>query len=608
MYLILEFNLAYKFFGMKNRYFIIGTLIAMAAMVSCKKNGLLDPKTEPLSEDKVFADSALTINFLNPIYAATGMDVHPQRNDLVSNAGASDNNASLEEFTTNCRSGYGGLTTFLQGASSPSSGPFFATYAAYYQKIRLANKFMSNLPKAPLSAAKKKTLNAEARFLRAFYYQALVRLYGGIQLMGDDASDEFPTYEYKRNTYKECVDYIASEYDQAAADLPSSLTLDAVDYGRATSGACKALKARLFITAASPLFNGSPVSTNPSVASLVAYSVTYDQNLWQKAADACKAVIDLPEYALVIDHTLPAYPGNGFWKMFVENRKNTEYIFAYNIARGKTIENYWFPWSLTGRGSGTTYSNPSENMVRSFGMRNGKAITDQNSGYVASNPYVNRDPRFYYSIIYDQAQVSDRVSNVMKPVTIQTQRSTNLPIEDGIAQYKTVTGYYNRKMCNDRLPYNSLNVDRAYPIIRLAEIYLGYAEALNETGQVEQAVTWVNKIRDRAGILPGADNRYGIPAGISKESLRDIIRNEYKVELFQEGHFYYDTRRWKTAEQTESEGILGMRVYKEQNGTTNMETFVTLTTIFIAPQMYFVPLPTAEISKSKGLLIQNPGW
>jgi hypothetical protein len=593
---------------MKYRYFIIGALVAMSAMVSCKKNGLLDPKTEPLTEANVFADSALTMNFLNPIYAATGMDVVYQRNDLVSNAGASDNNASLEEYTTNARSGYGGIGSFLQGSSSPSSGPFFATYAAYYQKIRLANKFVINLPKSPLSAAKKKRVAAEARFLRAFYYQALVRLYGGVQLMGDEASDDFPTYEYKRNTYKECVDYIASEYDKAALDLPSSITLDAVDYGRATSGACMALKARLFITAASPLFNGSPVAANAAAAPLVAYSATYDESLWQKAAAACKVIIDRPEYALVVDNTLPGYPGNGFWKMFVESRKNTENIFVYNIPRGTQLEDIWFPWSITGRNANTTYSNPSENMVRSFGMANGKAITDPTSGYLTATPYVNRDPRFYYSIIYDQALMSDRISNVMKPITIETDRATNLPIADGIVSYKTVTGYYNRKMCNDRLPYNSLTVDRAYPIMRLAEIYLGYAEALNELGQTEQAVTWINKIRDRAGIIPGADNRYGIAAGITKENLRTIIRNEYRVELFQEGHFFYDTRRWKTAEQTEAEGISGMKVYKEADGTKTLAPFITMTTVFLSPQMYFVPIPTAEILKSNGLLIQNPGW
>lgn len=594
---------------MKNRYYyILGAAIAMTVMfASCKKGGVLDPKTEPLSEDKVFADSTLTNNFLNSIYATTGMDIVFQRNDLVSNGGASDNNGNLDDLSTNNRSGYDGQNAFLKGTSSPSSGPFLATYAAYYKKIRATNKFMNNLPASPLSAAKKKRLNAEAKFLRAFYYQALVRLYGGVQLMGNDASDDFPTYVYKRNTYKECVDYIAAEYDAAALDLPTSLTLDAVDYGRATSGACKALKARLLITAASPLFNGSPVTADAAMRPLVAYSAAYDVSLWKKAADACKAVIDLPEYALVVDNSLPAYPGNGFWKMFVNGRKNSEYIFTYNVGKGKALENAWFPRSL-GTVVSATYSNPSENVVKAFGMNNGKAITDPASTYQAANPYVNRDPRFYYSIIYNQAMVSDKNTTVLKPISIYTDRVAGTTTPDGITAYYTRSGYYSRKMCNDRVPFASLSVDRAYPIIRLAEIYLGYAETLNELGQTEQAVTWLNKIRDRAGIFPGGDGRYGIASGIGKDDLRTIIRNEYRVELYQEGHWFYDTRRWRTAEQTESEGVNGTKAYKESNGSFTYTSFVALPTTFISPQMYFVPIPDSEIRKSKGSLIQNPGW
>ncbi|WP_443943667.1 RagB/SusD family nutrient uptake outer membrane protein [Pedobacter sp. AW1-32] len=594
---------------MKNRFFIAISLVLLFTANACKKASFLDPATEPLSEAEVFADSALTNNFLNTVYAATGMDIVPLRNSLVSNSGASDNNGNLEDLTTNNASGFSGQNSFLTGGSSSTSGPFYATYAAYYQKIRAANKLLFYLPTTPLSAAKKTRLAAEARFLRAFYYQALIRLYGSVQLMGDDASDDFPTYEYRRNTYQECVDYIAAEYDIAARDLPSSLEQIATDYGRATSGACYAMKARLLLTAASPLFNGSPVTTDAQIAPLVSYTVSYDQNLWQKAADALKAVIDLPEYALVVDNSLPNYPGNGFWKMFTESRKNSEYIYVFNIAQGKVLENYWFPRSLgTSPYSGATFSNPTEHIVNAFGMNNGKAITDPSSGFSPSSPYLNRDPRFYYSIIYNQALVSDRTTTELKPISIYTNRTTGITTPDGITAYYTKTGFYSRKMCNDRLPLSTLNVDRAYPIIRLAEIYLGYAEALNELGRTEEAVTWLNRIRERAGILPGSDRRYGVSAGISKEALRILLQNEYRVEFYQEGHWFYDTRRWRTAEQTEAQGVTGTRVYLEANGTYTYSSFVHLSTVFIYPQMYFVPFPRTEILKSYGSLHQNPGW
>jgi len=600
---------------MKNKIFTSILVIAGSLLIySCKKGSSLDPKVEPLTEEKVFADSAMTFNFLNNLYWNTGLDIHSYRNTIGgatgTGPGSSDWNDSFETLTSNAASGYSGQDAFLKGTATSTSHPLLAMWALMYRKIRGANKFMANVGSSPISAGRKKVLTAEARFLRAFYYQMLTRYYGGVQLVGDLISDDFPTYEYKRNTYKECVDYIASEYDKAAADLPSSATIEAINYGRATSGACKALKARLLVAAASPLFNGSPASTDASIAPLIAYSTSYDASLWQKAADACKAVIDLPEYALVVDNSLPAYPGNGFWKLFTGGRKNSEFIFVYNLAAGgKTLETAWFPRSISGAGD-LTYMNPTQNVVDAFGMANGKLISDGASGYNVLDPYKNRDPRFYYSILYNQATMTNRTTTAQTTINIYSDANNNR-VGDGLQAYYTKTGYYARKMCNDRVPYTSLTVDRALPIIRLAEVVLGYAEALNELGQTEAAVIQLNKIRDRAGINSGADGRYGIPAGASKEQLRTLIRNEYRVEFFAEGHWFYDTRRWKTAEETENGNSTLIRAKPGATGSTYPFVYSIenrLEMKFLAPAMYFVPIPLAEILKSKSLLIQNPGW
>lgn len=593
-------------------------------MFSCKKGGFLDPQVEPLSEKNVFADSTMTFNFLNNIYWNTGLDIVNYRNNIGGatggGPGSSDWNDSFETLSSNAASGYSGQDAFLKGSSNSSSHPLLVMWTLLYKKIRAANKFIANVPSSPISASRKKVLTAEARFLRAFYYQMLVRYYAGVQIVGDDVSDDFPTYDYKRNTYKECVDYIASEYDKAAVDLPSATTLEAINYGRATSGACKAMKARLFITAASPLFNGSPASTDAAVLPLISYSASYDVSLWQKAADACKAVIDLPEYALVIDNTNATYPGNGFWRMFTDGRKNTEFIFAYNCSRTAAasagnsstgnLERAWFPWSILGS-TDLTYMNPSQNVVDAFGMANGKLITDAGSGYNALDPYKNRDPRFYYSIIYNQATMTNRSTTALTTINIYSDAANN-KVGDGVQQYYTKTGYYSRKMCNDRIPYTSLTVDRSLPMIRLAELILGYAEALNELGQTESAVIQVNKIRSRAGITAGTDGRYGIPVGVTQAQLRTLIRNEYRVEFFGEGHWYYDTRRWKTAETTENGGLQLVRAKQNATGSaypfnyTYENTAVVMT--FLKPAMYFVPIPLTEVLKSNGLLLQNPGW
>ncbi|MBB6238339.1 hypothetical protein HDC90_002972 [Pedobacter sp. AK013] len=590
---------------MKKYYYILIVACSTIALQSCKKGGFLDPKVEPLTEAKVFADSTLTMSFLTDIYAYTGMDIIPDVNGGTGLGSIIDN---FETMTTNVAAGYasGPQIPLLTSSLTSNNHAFNSYYTAYYKRIRSANIFMKNVPASTLSTPKKLRVIAEARFLRAWYYFALVRLYGGVQLMGDEVNDDLPNYEYKRNTYKQCIDYIANELDEAAKNLPASAILEAADYGRATSGACKALKARVLVTAASPLYNGSPVATDATIGPLVSYSAALDQNLWQKAVDACKAVLDLPEYALVEDNSVK--PGLGFQNMFIASRKNSEYIFAYNVSRGKTLELMWFPWSRTTQ-TVLTYSNPSENMVKAFGMKDGKPITASSAAipYDANNPYVNRDPRFDYSIIYNQSIVCNKTTTALEKVDIFFNKATNAPSVDGYAALHTRTGYYNRKMCNDSSPFNSLSVDRAYPIIRLAEMVLGYAEALNELGQTENAVANVIKIRKRAGILPGTDNRYGIPSGISQADLRTLIQNEYRVEFFSEGHWYYDTRRWKTAEITEAQPVTGTIVTKELNGTFTYAPITVINSAFLKAG-YFAPIPLTEILKGKSLLVQNPGW
>jgi hypothetical protein len=586
---------------MKKIYTLLGLLMILIVVISsCKKNSFLDKKTETLTEDKVFADSALTVSFLTDIYAYTGQDVIPERyNYINSTASGSNDDADLETLTTHATSYYSApQASWVAGAYTASNSPFGNYWTTYYKKIRACSLFMQNVSNSPLSAAKKTRMAAEARFLRAFYYAGLIRYFGSVQLMGDKVLGTTDILISKRNTYKECVDYVLSELDLAAKDLPTALTQQATDYGRATQGACLALKARMLLTIASPLFNGSPIAANnPNIV----YSTSYDVGLWQKASDAFKAVMDLNQYSLVIDNT--TRPGHGFWKMFVKGRVNTEYIFSYQIANGHDLESNQFPVSRSGAGG---YNNPSENAVQCFGMKNGKLITDPSSGYDAASPYLNRDPRFYYSIIYNQAPIFKSGSGTtLVPVNIYFDAATNALSQDMIQGNNNKTGYYSRKMCNDSTG-TSVNIDRAYPVIRYAEIVLGYAEAQNELGNTETGVTYLNMIRSRGGVSAGTDGRYGVPAGISQSDLRKLIQNEYTVELFEEGHFFYDSRRWKTAEVTENQAVGAMYITKQTNGTFTYKVITALPTSW-ATRSYFAPVPQTEINKSATLL-QNPGW
>lgn len=585
------------------KYTMAGCL-AISCFAACKKSdSFLDKRqTESLTEQLVFADSVKTLNFLNDLYAYTGMDLIHNRYTLITTPTGNDY-AAMEDMTSHSVSYYSDpQASFITGAST--SRNYFSNnyYKTYYTKIRAANQYLKKVGGTPLSAALQQRTRAEARYLRAWYYAQLVRYYGGVMLVGDTVySDLAAPIQYKRNSYKECIDYIVAECDKAAADLPSATAQLPADYGRITSGICLALKARMLVTAASPLYNGQAITTDAGLQPLICYTPTYDAALWQKAAAACKAVMDLNVYDLYENNSPESRPGYGFWKMFLL-RKNSEYIMPYMLGNNTNLEGAWFPKSRGGSG----WSNPSQNLVDAFGMKNGKSTSDPASGYDARFPYNNRDPRFYNTVIYNQALVYNNSTKKMDPVDIYKTWQGTLT-GDGLQAYSTKTGYYSRKMSNDSTgSYTSQS--RVYPVIRYAEILLGYAEAINETGgPTAEVYDIVKRIRRRAGIDPGADNSYGLAAGLSQVEMRRIIRSEYEVEFAYEGHWYYDTRRWKTAETTENMPIQGMMVTKTQDNSWSYQRITALNAVFLYPKMYFCPLPYDEVNKSS-LLLQNPGW
>ncbi|WP_443936777.1 RagB/SusD family nutrient uptake outer membrane protein [Pedobacter sp. MW01-1-1] len=584
------------------KYLFIGLFIA-GAFAACKKADFLDRKTETLTEDKVFADSALTTGFINDLYAYTGQDIIPYRYVNITSPGSNDY-ACFDDQTTLSISYYSAPQSAVIGGTYTAANYSLNNYwPTYYKKIRQASLFLQKAVNTPISETRKNRLMAEARYLRAFFYVALIRFYGGVQIMPEIPLEAEEILVSKRNTYKECVDYVVSELDAVSSLLPSSVSQSAEEYGHATRGAALALKARILLTAASPLFNGSPATSDSGLLPFVTYSATYDPSLWQKAADACKAVIDLPDYALVEDNV--TRPGHGFWKMFVKGRKNSEYIIPFIVANNTALESSRFPRSRVGGSGG--YSNPTENAVSFFGTKSGKLITDPTSGYNPNDPYVNRDPRFYFSIIYNQAPIWRTASGTtLYPVDIFFNKATNALSADGIQTYYTKTGYYSRKMANDSTG-TSASISRAYPVLRLSEMYMGYAEALNELGQTENAVTNFNIVRKRAGITAGTDGRYGIPTGVSKEDLRKIIQSDYVAEFFQEGHFWYDSRRWKIAQDTESKNLMMCYITKELNGTYTYDRSRPALAANWQNRAYLAPIPQVEIDKS-ATLIQNPGW
>jgi hypothetical protein len=565
---------------MKKMFFSV--TVSVCFLMGCTKENFLDQTTTTdLSQVSVFADSARSMDFLANIYSSIGFSASPSRFFEAGLDACSDEAEGPQSA---------GITTYNQFATGSVSAYSVANDAwnIPYSQIRAVNQFLKNLPVIAFNDNLKRRTRGEALFLRAWYYSILIKHYGGVPLVGDTiytAQDKIVT---ARNTYEECVNYIIGQCDQAAALVSASYS--GLDYGRVTKGACLALKARVLLYAASPLFNGGNTGAG-GLGSIVGYPAA-DANRWKLAADAAKAVIDMSLYSL---HENSTKPGYGFYELF-QLRRNEEYIFARMNPNNKDLENLWRPPSRGG--STRDGSFPYQNLVDAFETKNGKKITDAGSGYDPANPYANRDPRLDYTVTHNLSSIYVAYGALSPTYTYDGE-----PNGDGFG-VGTPTGYYGNKMCNDEVIPNYFFHDspRCFPLIRFAEILLMYAEALNEvSGASSEVYSAVESVRKRAGLDP-----YQLPTGMSRDDMRKAIQHERQVELAFEAHRFWDVRRWKIAEQTESQMMKGMRVKKDANNNYTY-TVEDVRKHNFRPAMYLWPIPQSETAKSSELL-QNPGY
>ncbi len=438
-------------------------------------------------------------------------------------------------------------------------------YSLNYNGLRQVNVFLANADRANITPATDiPRLKGEAFFLRAFFHFELLKRYGGV-IIANKVFSTGDNLDLPRNTFSETVNQILVDCDSASARLPlSPAQYGAGDRGRATKAAALALKSRTLLYAASPLNNpsGDPV-------------------LWQQAAAAAKELIDSQAHSLLANYS------NIF--NFSAAAYNAEVIFATAANARNDIETNNAPISYDGA-SGRT--NPTQELVDAYEMNNGLPISDPASGYDPQNPYSNRDPRFNLSIIFDGA--------IFKNTSVRTY----IGGKDGIGQSinATKTGYYMRKFLSEAASWNQVSnatVRRPWVVFRYAEILLNYAEAQNEAAGPDAAVyNAINQIRTRAG-MPD------LPAGLTREQMRERIRNERRVELAFEEHRFYDVRRWKLGEDVFGKGVTGMRIAMIDS-TLTYEPFQVETRLF-NERMYRYPIPQAEINNTTQLL-QNPGY
>lgn len=433
--------------------------------------------------------------------------------------------------------------------------------------------YMNNIERARL----------EVRFLRAFFYFELVERYGGVPILEKTYGVDDDYSGIDRNSLEECIGFIVSECDEIAPELPA--VHESGETGRVTRGAALALKSRALLFAASDLFNDPSWAGGYGHPELISLPDDVDrQDRWDAAARAAKAVLDLSEARYTL---LTSYPD-----IFLKSYSNNEAIFVRRYGSGYSFEADNYSVGFDNGNSGTT---PSQNLVDAFETKSGK-VFDWNDRKMADDPYADRDPRLGFTVLTNGATFKDRTMEIFEGG------------RDGKGVVNaTKTGYYLRKYVDPEVNLlQGRGTVHAWIIFRLAEMYLNYAEAMNEAygpsdahGYGMTALEAVNMIRRRRSVEMPA-----IPSTVSQDELRQRIRNERRVELAFEGHRMFDVRRWMIAEETLGAPLMGVDI--QQNSQSYIYTPEIVENRSFETKMYLYPIPQTDLNISGWP--QNPLW
>lgn len=501
-------------------------------------------------------------------------------------------------------------------------------WASRRNAIQYLNIFLENVDKVTWSKTETISkmfddrMKGEAYGLRALQLYSLLVAHGGWsngQLLGvpivttpENTSSDF---NVPRNSFQDCVDSIYADADRAISLLPLDFgdvsnddipakykaigVTNSSDYnrvcgdivkGRITGRIVEAIKAQVALLAASPAYNKGTKVT------------------WENAADAAAKVLDRINGVSGMSATGGTwYCNDAEIKALTAGSVPAEIIWRSDIGDNYDFEGDNFPPSLRGKGR----INPTQNLVDAFPMANGFPITDSNSDYAATDPYTGRDPRLAQYIV-----VNGSTQGPNKKEIITGTYGTTVDVTNKENGYSTRTGYYLRKLtrseCNPDPNYKT-SAKHYSARIRYTELFLDYAEAANEawgpTGKGSHAYSAydvIKAIRARAGV--GATNGDAYLESIKgdKAKMRELIRNERRIELCFENHRFYDLRRWQVDLSKLNETAMGTQIDKKSDGTLNF-TPLKVEEREYKDYMYYGPVPYEETLKWTNLQ-QNDGW
>ncbi len=531
---------------------------------ACSDKVLDVAPTDRLTDANVWTDQGTADLFLNDIY--TGL---PDGNNWYD---------PIENWSDNSICGFpwpNSRQNIQQSLQSPANAGFsgdvssFLDWTVQYTNIRKCNVFINKITASAFADDFKTEKIAEARVLRAYFYQVLWMTYGGVPIITDvlNADTQGDSIFYARNTSDETLQFITTECSEAYNDLP-----DMPASGKVGKGAAMALKGWC------ELFAGK----------------------FADAAASNKKIIDELGYELDPDYA----------KLFLtKGAESKEAIFYREYSppgqgKGANLDGTVGP-TFTAGGAETSWGgvDPTQELVDDYAMDNGKVITDPASGYDPTHPYEHREQRFYQSIVHD----GDFFYNdtIFTRVGIGSKNEIDLTDRDDAGQ----TGYYVRKRLDDKTlvlgaaNWSGYTSYQNYIIFRFGEVLLNYAEAQNEVAGPDVSVyDAVNKIRNRSA-LPN------LPDGLSKDEMRTAIRRERRVELAFEDKRFWDLIRWRIAEVNLNKPLHGVSITVGAGGALQYNYVPARggDRKFYAVKNYLFPIPQSVIDKNNKLT-QNPGY
>lgn len=594
---------------MKTIKHILSVVLMGVALASC--DDLFEPAQENLKDvSSMYGDASYAQGILGNAYILLPYSNSPQTDLATDDAVSNDQTNSYLQMAT--------------GAWSSQNDPT-SQWKNRLNAIQYVNIMVANADKVAWSTDEglqrlfSDLFKGDAYGMRALQMFYLLRAHAGMvdgvnEMMGVPILREFQEagadFNQPRATFRACIDSIMIDIDRALELLPYEYE-DVTDdnavpekYKRYYISAGKYTRA--FGYHQKGKINGMILRALRAQVALFAASPAYAQYSGVTMEQAAR-------YAAELINT-KEMPTDGY-KWFANTTEigglnkgynSSESIWQTNVSERHSLEGDFYPPSINGLGR----CNPSQNLVDAFPMTNGYPITDSRSGYNPQAPYADRDARLAAYILYDGQTIGSGNTTIITG----TYGDNNVNGLNYTVGYSTRTGYYMRKLLRPDVNLNPSNItnQKSYDArIRWTEMFLDYAEAANEAVGPEAAVAgskWTAKsviksLRERAGICAGVDDPYLNECAQNKDKMRELIRNERRLELCFENHRFYDLRRWQVDLNKLNETVKGAEISAPNAGFKTIDVEQRS----YKQHQFFGPIPYSEILKYDALQ-QNSGW